>query len=169
MNTDLVYDHVTNSMVHPIAFHDGSTMLDGIVEFENPYYQKNVKWFLDYFQESQLLGYILLPDTSYYSIRLKSPIGPYQSATPCIFYKRMSKSTGRGAYKFRFDTESKNTDDAYFDQFPYVVMMRGCDDGHLGVAVRDLEDAKDIFMNINSLGLTDIQDIHHLREIQGHN
>lgn len=162
MNTDLVYDEQAYTMVVPLSFQMEP------VEYANDYYNKDTKWFLDTFQESELLGVILIPNNDYYSISLKEPIGPYVNATPCIFYKRNPKYIPRQNHLFTFDSEYKK-DEKYFSENPYVVMMRGCDDGHLGFSVKNIEEAKNILYGINGLGLIDIQDLNNICNLQYHN
>lgn len=162
MNTNLVYDPITKTMKRPISFYTGD------VVFENDYYHKDSNWFIDYYKESKILGYILLPEYDYYSINLKEPIDNYVNATPCIFFKRTPKKTPKHEYIFTFDSE-RNVSQEYLEQYPYVVMMRGCDDGHLGFAASSLEDALQILHTINELDIVYLQDIYHIRKLEYHN
>lgn len=160
----LEYDPITKTMKHPIEF---TTDLDG-VSFENKYYETSIEWRLDYYTESNLLGYVLLPEYDYFSITLKSPVDGYVNATPCIFYNRKAKLVGKHSFKFEFDSE-RNKDDKYFEEYPYVVFMLGCDDGHLGFAVKNIEEAKQILDSINSFDMLYLQDINELIHLECHN
>lgn len=157
----LEYDSITKTMKHPIEF---TTDLDR-VSFENIYYENSIKWWLDYYTESNLLGYVLLPEYDYFSITLKSPVDGYVNATPCIFYNRKSKS---GRHYFEFDSEG-NKDSKYFEEYQYVVFMLGCDDGHLGFAVKNIEEAKQILNSVNDFNMLYLQDINDLVHLECHN
>lgn len=163
MTTDnLVYDPITKTMMTPLSF------ITTEVTFDNPYYQKDINWWLGHFQESIVLGYILNPDHDYYSIKLSEPIGEYTDATPCIFFKRDPKVSHKNANKFTFDSE-RNVGDEYYEQYPYVVMLRGCDDGHLGFAVRNIDEAKSILESVNDFKIIYIQDLNELSKLYYHN
>lgn len=163
METDnLVYDPITKTMITPLSF------ITTDVTFDNSYYHKDINWWLSYFQDSIVLGYILNPDHDYYSIKLAEPIGEYTYATPCIFFKRDPKVSHKNSHKFNFDSE-RNVDDEYYEQYPYVVMLRGCDDGHLGLAVSDISEAKSILESVNDFKITNIQDLNELSKLHYHN
>ena len=163
MTTDnLVYVPITKSMMTPLSF------ITADVIFDNPYYQKDINWWLGNFQESVVLGYILNPDHDYYSIKLAEPIGEYTNATPCIFFKRDPKVSHKNSHKFNFDSE-RNVDNEYYEQYPYVVMMRGCDDGHLGFVVSNIDLAKSILESVNEFKITNIQDLNELSKLYYHN
>ncbi len=156
----LVYDHSELKMVHPMAFYQGE------VEFENDYYHKDINYFLKTYKESQVLGYFLSPEHGYFSIKLKTPIDGYVDATPCIFFKR-NNIHGNREYTFLFDTEYDTNKD--ISETPYVVLMRGCDDGHLGFAVKSLEEAKNILNTADRFDILDLQDINELIKLEFRN
>lgn len=160
----LAYDYITKTMKHPLEFIENS---DNVV-FENIYYENAIKWRLDYFTESSILGYILLPEYDYFSVKLKSPVNEYVNATPCIFYNRNSKRMGEQHWLFKFDSE-ENKDSKYLDEYPYVVFMLGCDDGHLGFASKNIEEAKQTLNSINDFDILYLQDINDLVHLEYHN